>query len=164
MVSTLDDGHYNSQASAEACQIECQNTNGCEYWTWDPGKGYQNSNRNYTVGTVGVVTVTIKNTLLDYHSACWKKTDKGESKPSGSAISGPKFCGDPPQPNDCFEYKTNYYGFDMEDGQYNSQASAEACQIECQNTNGCEYWTWDPSMGLFLIEILKEFYNNSAVI
>ena len=103
------------------------------------------------------------NILLDYHSACWKKTDKGESKPSGSAISGPKFCGDPPEPNDCFEYKTNYYGFDMEDGQYNSQASAEACQIECQNTNGCEYWTWDPSMGLFLIEILKEFYNNSAV-
>mgnify|MGYP001344427820 FL=1 len=43
MVSTLDDGHYNSQASAEACQIECQNTNGCEYWTWDPGKGYLNS-------------------------------------------------------------------------------------------------------------------------
>ena len=45
--------------------------------------------------------------------------------------------------------------------------------IECQNTNGCEYWTWDPSMGLsikilskirlFLIEILIEFYNNSAV-
>ena len=87
------------------------------------------------------------NILLDYHSACWKKTDKGESKPSGSAISGPKFCGDPPEPNDCFEYKTNYYGFDMEDGQYNSQASAEACQIECQNTNGCEYWTWDPGKG-----------------
>ena len=52
----------------------------------------------------------------------------------------------------------------LDDGHYNSQASAEACQIECQNTNGCEYWTWDPSMGLFLIEILKEFYNNSAVI
>ena len=94
------------------------------------------------------------NILLDYHSACWKKTDKGESKPSGSAISGPKFCGDPPEPNDCFEYKTNYYGFDMEDGQYNSQASAEACQIECQNTNGCEYWTWDPSMGLSIKNVV----------
>ena len=63
MISTLDDGHYNSQASAEACQIECQNTNGCEYWTWDPGKGYQNSNRNYTVGTAEVVTLTIRVTL-----------------------------------------------------------------------------------------------------
>ena len=62
----------------------------------------------------------------------------------------------------------------LDDGHYNSQASAEACQIECQNTNGCEYWTWDPSMGLsikilskirlFLIEIHKEFYDNSAVI
>ena len=92
--------------------------------------------------------------FLDYHSACWKKSDKGEAKPSGSAISGPKFCGDPPEPNDCFEYKTNYYGFDMEDGQYNSQASAEACQIECQNTNGCEYWTWDPSMGLSIKNVV----------
>ena len=63
MVLTLDDGHYNSQASAEACQIECQNTNGCEFWTWDPGKGYQNSNRNCTVGTVEVVTLTVRLTL-----------------------------------------------------------------------------------------------------
>merc|ERR1711997_816048 len=67
----MDDGHYVSTANAEACQIECQNTNGCEYWTWDP----------------------------DYHSACWKKYDKGESRPSGSLISGPKYCGDPPEPN-----------------------------------------------------------------
>ena len=42
---------------------------------------------------------TAKHFFLDYHSACWKKTDKGEAKPSGSMISGPKYCGDPPEPN-----------------------------------------------------------------
>ena len=46
--------------------------------------------------------------------------------------------------DDCFDYGTDYYGFDMDDGHYVSTANAEACQIECQNTNGCEYWTWDP--------------------
>ena len=39
------------------------------------------------------------NIFLGYHSACWKKTDKGEAKPSRSMISGPKYCGDPPEPN-----------------------------------------------------------------
>mgnify|MGYP001424331365 CR=1 FL=1 len=37
--------------------------------------------------------------LSDYHSACWKKTDKGDKFQSGSMISGPKYCGDPPEPN-----------------------------------------------------------------
>ena len=46
--------------------------------------------------------------------------------------------------DNCFDYGTDYNGFDMEEGQYNSTTSAEDCQIECQNTAGCEYWTWDP--------------------
>ena len=37
--------------------------------------------------------------FLDYNSACWKKTDKGDKFQSGSMISGPKYCGDPPEPN-----------------------------------------------------------------
>lgn len=67
----MDDGHYNSQGSADLCQKECQATGGCEFWTWDP----------------------------DYHSACWKKSAKGESRPSSNLVSGPKYCGDPPEPN-----------------------------------------------------------------
>ena len=46
--------------------------------------------------------------------------------------------------DNCFDYGTDYNGFDMEEGQYNSTTSAEDCQIECQSTAGCEYWTWDP--------------------
>ena len=34
----MQEGVYIPQASPEDCQIECQNTAGCEYWTWDPGK------------------------------------------------------------------------------------------------------------------------------
>ena len=52
---------------------------------------------------------------------------------------------------DCFDYGTDYYGFDMDDGHYNSQGSAKDCQIECQNTVGCEYWTWDPGKLLSLV-------------
>ena len=44
----------------------------------------------------------------------------------------------------CFDYGTDYKGFDMQEGVYIPQASPEDCQIECQNTAGCEYWTWDP--------------------
>ena len=57
----------------------------------------------------------------------------------------------------CFDYGTDYNGFDMEEGQYNSTTSAEDCQIECQSTAGCEYWTWDPGkLGSFRAAFGKE--------
>ena len=58
--------------------------------------------------------------------------------------------------DDCFDYGTDYNGFDMEEGQYNSTTSAEDCQIECQSTAGCEYWTWDPGK---LGSLLKNIFN-----
>ena len=48
---------------------------------------------------VGVASHNHNGNFLDYHSACWKKTAKGESRPSSNLISGPKYCGDPPEPN-----------------------------------------------------------------
>ena len=45
-------------------------------------------------------TVTYgSNIILDYNSACWKKTDKGDKFQSVSMVSGPKYCGDLPEPN-----------------------------------------------------------------
>ena len=49
--------------------------------------------------------------------------------------------------DDCFDYGTDYLGFDLDEGHYNSQGSAELCQKECQATAGCEFWTWDPGKG-----------------
>ena len=45
---------------------------------------------------------------------------------------------------DCFEYGIDYIGFDLDDGHYVSTENAAACQISCQNTDDCEFWTWDP--------------------
>ena len=52
------------------------------------------------------------------------------------------------QANECFDYGIDYAGFDMKPGQFTSQKSAEECQIKCQDTAGCQFWTWDP--GRFL--------------
>ena len=46
---------------------------------------------------------------------------------------------------DCFDHGIDYIGNDLEDGHYVSTGSAEACQINCQQTAGCNYWTWDPN-------------------
>ena len=46
--------------------------------------------------------------------------------------------------DDCFDYGTDYIGFDLDDGTYVSTESASACQINCQETANCEFWTWDP--------------------
>ena len=46
---------------------------------------------------------------------------------------------------DCFDHGIDYFGNDLEDGHYVSTGSAEACQINCQETSGCNFWSWDPS-------------------
>ena len=89
----MEEGVYIPQASAEDCQIECQNTAGCEYWTWDPGK------LGSLWGNIFNCHLRFKFFFLDYNNACWKKTAKGENVPSGSMVSGPKYCGVPPEPN-----------------------------------------------------------------
>ena len=61
----LDDGHYVSTDGALACQLKCQETSDCIFWTWDPY----------------------------YHSACWRKWGKGETRVDETLISGPKDCG-----------------------------------------------------------------------
>ena len=67
----LNEGHYDSTDSADACQVKCQQTSGCNFWTWTP----------------------------DYHNACWKKSSKGEVIPHSQAVSGPAYCDNPnPEP------------------------------------------------------------------
>ena len=64
----LEDGIYTPTDDAAACQVDCQITAGCEFWTWDP----------------------------TYNNACWKKSAIGEARPEEALISGPKYCGNPP--------------------------------------------------------------------
>ena len=61
------DEDYDSTDSANACQVKCQQTQGCNFWTWTP----------------------------DYHNACWKKSSKGEVIPATQAVSGPAYCDNP---------------------------------------------------------------------
>ena len=112
----LEDGHYVSTGSAEACQINCQETSGCNFWSWDPS----------------------------YHSACWKKYAKGitkkiilfilfyfwnywflftgEEKYAPAVISGPKNCGDvtteAPDPNNIRIMSYNMYGWNANQNPY----------------------------------------------
>jgi len=84
----MEDGVYVSTPSAADCQVNCQNTAGCEYWSWDP----------------------------DYHTACWRKTGKGETRADSRITSGPKFCGDqptppPPSSSDIRTMSYNMYGW-----------------------------------------------------
>lgn len=70
----LKGGQFTSTPSASACQTHCQQTPGCNFWTWDPG----------------------------FHNACWKKTAKGPIKHNAKLTSGPRTCGgntpNPPAP------------------------------------------------------------------
>lgn len=47
--------------------------------------------------------------------------------------------------DDCFDHGLDYYGGDLNPGQYVSTESAQACQDNCQQTSGCEFWTWSPN-------------------
>jgi len=60
----LSEGHYDVTSTAAECQRACQRTSGCEFWTWDP----------------------------TYHTACWKKTAKGQTQANSKLTSGPKYC------------------------------------------------------------------------
>lgn len=63
--SNLRRNYYVSRRSANECQQKCQQTPGCNYWTWDP----------------------------HWHQACWMKTTKGRLNTRKSHLkSGPKYC------------------------------------------------------------------------
>lgn len=66
----LEEGHYVSVSSATDCQVNCQQTPGCNFWTWDP----------------------------NYHSACWRKSAKGQVVADSTLTSGPKYCSEDPDP------------------------------------------------------------------
>ena len=40
--------------------------------------------------------------------------------------------------------RVDYLGNDLSDGHYVSTGSAAECQLQCQYTSQCNYWTWDP--------------------
>ena len=115
----LKQGHLISTPNPNACQVKCQQTSGCKFWTWDPG----------------------------FHNACWMKYGKGAKKHNARLTSGPRTCGGSPNPapnptGSCFEKGIDYYGGDL--GHFVSTPSATACQTKCQQTQGCNFWTWDP--------------------
>ena len=60
----LEDGQFDSTSSAAECQTHCQQSQGCNFWTWDPG----------------------------YNNACWKKSAKGPIQTNARLTSGPKTC------------------------------------------------------------------------
>ena len=62
--------------------------------------------------------------------------------------------------DDCFDYGIDFFGFDLDDGHYNSQGSPELCQKECQATDGCEFWTWDPGKHS---ELFWEFWGDKCL-
>ena len=61
----MNPGQFECTDSAKACQDNCKQTPGCNFWTWTP----------------------------DFQNACWKKSSKGEVRPESQAISGPAQCG-----------------------------------------------------------------------
>ena len=45
--------------------------------------------------------------------------------------------------DECFDYNTDYYGYDLQDGQYVTTDGPDSCQLECAANPLCQYWTWD---------------------
>ena len=43
---------------------------------------------------------------------------------------------------DCFEYDTDYYGTNINNGLEQRTDNAADCQKLCSNTNGCKGFTW----------------------
>ena len=54
----------------------------------------------------------------------------------------------PPWNNDadsnCFDHDIDYFGNDLNPGQFISTETAFDCQESCQKTSGCYFWTWSP--------------------
>ncbi|KAF0691068.1 hypothetical protein As57867_017578, partial [Aphanomyces stellatus] len=102
-----------SQAKPESCCAECQKTKECKVFVWTPDNG----------GT------------------CYLKSAKGEMKwlfnaKAGSAPSKPN------PPSDCgaLEENTDYADNDLSS---TSQAKAESCCADCQNTPKCKVFVWN---------------------
>ena len=138
--SDLNPGQFIATETAFACQENCQKTSGCHFWTWSP----------------------------KFNKACWMKSGKEQVRPDPDVISGPSHCTFKKESNkpeeslqkqnlglgfqhqnnlpksDCFDHGLDYYGNDLNPGQYESTESAQLCQEKCQQSSGCHYWTWTP--------------------
>ncbi len=79
-------------------------------------------------------------------------TKKGSTKPQKGTPRPPpppiKKCPDPsvavtPPPEcSCFEDDTAYFGNNHLIGHENMKKSARECQLSCEETEECNYWTW----------------------
>ena len=54
----------------------------------------------------------------------------------------------PPWNNDadsnCFDHGIDYFGNDLNPGQFISTDTAFDCQENCQKNSVCHFWTWSP--------------------
>ncbi|EPR56838.1 PAN domain protein [Toxoplasma gondii RUB] len=113
-IATVEDG---SIASPGACQTACQETAGCQYWSF-----------------------------VSQTSACYMKDSRallGYKKGSDTVgmISGPRDC--LPQVSAwCFEGNVDYVGYDVEKVENGQVTSAAACQQLCRAIPQCFYFTW----------------------
>ncbi|KEP64381.1 UNVERIFIED_CONTAM: microneme protein, putative [Hammondia hammondi] len=101
--------------SAEKCQEACRNREDCFYFTYIPER-----------------------------KQCYLKDSQA---PNGTvtnplAISGPKFCY---PTGTCFEYMTDYVGYDVQKIEDQSVSQADDCQRLCASNDQCFFWTFIPS-------------------
>ncbi|CBZ54548.1 hypothetical protein NCLIV_049770 [Neospora caninum Liverpool] len=108
-----------SVSSFLSCQELCAEHPQCFFWTWDA------ANKN-----------------------CYLKAEAAAaSRVTGSSavglVSGPKSClSSAPSVPVCFRLDTDYFGYDIVKVEDGSIAGPNACQIACQETAGCQYWTF----------------------
>ncbi|CBZ50403.1 unnamed protein product [Neospora caninum Liverpool] len=101
--------------SAEKCQQACKSKEECYYFTYIPDR-----------------------------KQCYLKDSQA---PNGAvtnplAISGPKVCS---PAGTCYEYMTDYYGYDLQKIEDQSVPHADDCQRLCAANDQCHYWTFIPS-------------------
>jgi len=69
--SNINNGLEDSAASAAGCQVNCQMTHGCTYFTW----------------------ISSGHADPSYRNTCWLKSGKGTPVSCSSCVSGPRVCG-----------------------------------------------------------------------
>jgi len=111
----LSGGPRRGVTSPEKCQKYCQETKGCNYFTWHNTKSVLKNNcyLKSAPGTKGLYT--------GY---------------ANIVTSGPLNCD-----GDCFK-AGDYHGADLRGGTRYGVTSREKCQKICQETTGCNYFAW----------------------
>ncbi|PFH35770.1 PAN domain-containing protein [Besnoitia besnoiti] len=113
-IAKVEDGTITSPSS---CQTACQQTAGCQYWTF--------------------VGQTSSCYLKDHQALLGHK----HSSDTVGMTSGPRDC--LPQASAwCFEGNVDYAGYDVEKVESGQVTSATACQQLCMTLPQCYYFTW----------------------